>query len=199
MTEKLIRLPALLIAIVCHEFAHGYVAYKLGDNTAKNRGRLTLNPLKHLDPIGFLLLFTLGFGWAKPVPINPLYFKDRKLGTILVSIAGPLTNFALAILTALLITLLKINNNLILSFVLPIFWYNIALGVFNLIPLPPLDGSKILASLLPNKYEYLFYKYEKYLYIILIVLIMTDTINVILHPLIGVIFNFILNLVSILT
>lgn len=199
MTEKLIRLPALLIAIVCHEFAHGYVAYKLGDNTAKNRGRLTLNPLKHLDPIGFLLLFTLGFGWAKPVPINPLYFKDRKLGTILVSIAGPLTNFALAILTALLITLLKINNDLILSFVLPIFLYNIALGVFNLIPLPPLDGSKILASLLPNKYEYLFYKYERYLYIILIVLIMTDTINVILHPLIEVIFNFILNLVSILT
>ncbi|EOD01079.1 site-2 protease family protein [Caldisalinibacter kiritimatiensis] len=129
------------------------------------------------------MIFVVGFGWAKPVPINPLYFKNRKLGTIIVSIAGPLTNFLIATISAILLSLNISSNTIIISILQLTIIYNIVLGVFNLIPLPPLDGSKIIASLLPDKYEALFYKHEKYLYGILLLLLITGTMKNILNPL----------------
>ncbi|MTI68302.1 MAG: site-2 protease family protein [Firmicutes bacterium] len=182
-------MPAILIAITLHELAHGYMAYQLGDPTAYEDGRLTLNPISHIDIVGFLLLFIVGFGWAKPVPINPRYFKKRKIGTLLVSLAGPVTNFILALFSAIIFVSGIIENNIILSMLRPLIFINIALGVFNLLPFPPLDGSKIVASLLPNKLEYLFYKYEKYLYLILILLVLTNNIERILGPLVQISFN----------
>lgn len=184
--NKLISLPGLFIAITFHELAHGYTAYIQGDPTAKNSGRLTLNPLAHIDITGFLLLIIVGFGWAKPVPINPLYFKKRKLGVILVSISGPLTNLVIALLAAILLVSDITLSILIADILRYTILYNIVLGVFNLLPFPPLDGSKVVASLLPTKYEMLFYKYEKYLYSLLIILLITNTIDKVLGPLVEI-------------
>lgn len=195
IVEYIIIACVALIAITLHELAHGYTAYKLGDNTAKERGRLTLNPIKHIDPIGLLALIVVHIGWAKPVPINPMNFKSRKNGTILVSIAGPLTNLLLAVVFAILLRL-TYGFNLYLSF---FFQYgiilNIGLAVFNLLPLPPLDGSKILASLLPIKLERLFYKYQRYLSIIVLVLYITGIIRIVIIPVIQAIYNGIIGLV----
>ena len=185
----LISLPGLLIAIIFHELAHGYAAYKLGDPTAKNAGRLTLNPIKHIDPVGFLFMLVFRFGWAKAVPINPAYFKNRKRDMIFVSLAGVLTNFLLAILFGFIIINFEISNDNLYQMFLIAMWYNLMLGIFNLLPFPPLDGSKIIASLLPTKLEYLFYKYERYFYFVLLLLIMTNTINKILVPLINISLN----------
>ena len=179
------NLPGLFIAIILHELAHGYMAYILGDNTAKNAGRLSLNPIKHIDPVGFVCMLVFRFGWAKPVPINPLNFRNRKRDTILVSLAGPLTNFIIAILVSFVILFARITSPILQKIFVITLWYNIMLGVFNLLPFPPLDGSKILASLLPRKQEYYFYRYEKYLYIILVILIGTNTIDKILGPIIS--------------
>ncbi len=182
--EYVIIACVALIAITLHELAHGYTAYKLGDNTAKERGRLTLNPIKHIDPIGLLALIVVHIGWAKPVPINPMNFKSRKSGTILVSIAGPLTNFMIAFIFAVLLKI-TYGLNIYLSF---FFQYgvilNIGLAVFNLLPLPPLDGSKIVASLLPIRLERLFYKYQRYLSIIVLVLYITGIIRIVIVPVI---------------
>ncbi|MBW4828789.1 MAG: site-2 protease family protein [Clostridiaceae bacterium] len=194
--EKLISLPGLLIAIIFHELAHGYTAYKLGDPTAKESGRLTVNPLKHIDVVGFLFMLIFRFGWAKPVPINPSYFKNRKRDTILVSLAGPLTNFIIAIISALIISANFIENAIIIDILVITLWYNIMLGVFNLLPFPPLDGSKIIASILPEKWEYKFYKYERYFYLILVFLIISDTIDKILGPLINMSLNILLKIVT---
>lgn len=194
--DLLISLPGLFTAIIFHELAHGLVAYKLGDPTAKESGRLTLNPLKHIDPIGFIFMLIFKFGWAKPVPINPTYFRNRKKDTILVSIAGVVTNFVIAILMALIIMIVPIRNSIIFQIIITTLWYNIMLGMFNLLPFPPLDGSKIVASLLPVKYEYYFYKYERYLYLILIFLIATDLINKFLGPMIDFALNFLIRLLG---
>jgi len=194
--NKLISIPGLFIAIIFHELAHGYIAYKLGDPTAKQAGRLTLNPIAHMDPIGFISMLIFRFGWAKPVPINPIYFKRRKLDTILVSVAGPISNFIMAIISGLIISSGIIKNSIILEILVITLWYNIMLGVFNLLPFPPLDGSKILASLLPTKYEYMFYKYEKPLHLILIILIISNTIDKMLTPLINMSLNLILRIIG---
>ncbi len=187
--DKIIILPGLLIAITLHELAHGYIAYKLGDPTAKQKGRLSLNPLKHVDIVGFLCLLLFKFGWAKPVPINPMYFNNRKLGTILVSLAGPIMNFTLALLFGIVLSMDIIDNYILTYIINMTIFYNIILGVFNLLPFPPLDGSKIVASILPNKYEFMFYKYQKYLYLILITLVITGQISKILIPLVNFSFN----------
>lgn len=177
-------MPGLLVAISFHELAHGYMAYILGDNTAKSRGRLTLDPLAHIDPIGFLMLIFVGFGWAKPVPVDYRNLKHRKRDVILVSLAGSGMNFVLAIVSAILLALsMKFGINAIVSKI--IFYamqYNLVLGLFNLIPVPPLDGSKVLASLLPMKYEMKFYQYERYLYFALILLLLTGGLGRILGP-----------------
>ncbi len=187
---------AILIALTFHELAHGYMAFSLGDPTAKMQGRLTLNPLAHLDPIGTILLLIVGFGWAKPVPVNPLNFRgSRKKGMVLVGLAGPLMNIILAIIAALLIKLLYAfyfngmvsSNSTVFSFFFQTFKllmsYNIILAVFNLIPIPPLDGSKILAGLLPSDYGRYFYQFERYGSIILMVLIVFGGIRYIILPL----------------
>ncbi len=181
-------LPGILIAIVLHELAHGYTAYLLGDPTAKERGRLTLNPIAHIDILGSFLLIFAGFGWAKPVPINPRYFKNRKIGTILVSIAGPFTNFLIAITTVIVVAIMisrdVLINSTVSSIISYIIFYNIILGVFNLLPFPPLDGSKVLASLLPTKYEIMFYKYERYLYALLLLLVISNSLDGLLQSVI---------------
>ncbi len=157
-------LIVLLFSVIIHELAHGSVAYSLGDPTAKYEGRLTLNPLKHLDPLGsvilplLLLLATGGqgpiFGWAKPVPINPYNFKDQKWGALKVAIAGPATNFGIAIFFGLLIRVLNMPQSAPFIELLGIITiYNFLWGLFNLIPIPPLDGSWILFNFLPAKFE----------------------------------------------
>lgn len=174
---------AMLLALSLHEMAHGLVAYWLGDPTAKYEGRLTLNPLAHLDPIGTLLFLTIGFGWGKPVPVNPRYFKKHKRDTALVSIAGPVSNLLLAFLFGFILWILltvagaeAININPFLRFLVEIcsasISLNIGLMAFNLLPIAPLDGSKILQAFIPLKYED---QYENFMrngpYILLILLV----------------------------
>lgn len=157
-------LIVLLFSVIIHELAHGSVALALGDPTAKYEGRLTLNPLKHLDPLGsvilplLLLLATNGqgpiFGWAKPVPINPYNFKDQKWGTLKVAISGPATNFAIAIFFGLLIRIINLPQTIPFVELLGIITiYNFLWGIFNLLPIPPLDGSWILFRFLPQRWE----------------------------------------------
>lgn len=191
LQDIIIRTIAVLVAIIPHEMAHGYAAYLCGDETAKNDGRLSLNPLHHLDPIGTICLIFFKFGWAKPVMINPNNFRDRKKGTFFVSIAGVLTNFILAIIAVVIMKHIRLSDFAFEIF-MNIFWFNIVLGVFNLIPIPPLDGSKLLFSFLPLKYEYYLIKYEKYGYIILLLLIMSNNLDKILIPMV----NFMINLIG---
>lgn len=190
----LISLPGLLTAIIFHEIAHGLTAYWLGDPTAKNAGRLTLNPIRHIDPVGFLFMLVFRFGWAKAVPINPMNFKNRKRDTILVSIAGVTVNFIIAIILGAVLVYGNITNETAIDILGIGMWYNIMLGVFNLLPFPPLDGSKVVASLLPVKIEYYFYKYERYFYIILLGLIATDMVQRILGPLVNFAYSLIIRI-----
>lgn len=187
MKEQLIGLilsvPGLLLALSMHEFAHGYAAYKMGDNTAKYNGRLSINPFAHLDPIGTLCLFLFHFGWAKPVPINPNNFTNRRRGVIIVSLAGPFMNFLLALLSALAVQLLRkfAPASEIAIFLYYILQYseilNIGLMVFNLIPIPPLDGSKVLFALLPDEWYAKLMRYERYGMALLAVLLLTNVLD----------------------
>ncbi len=187
----LLSIPALLISLSAHEFAHGYAAYKMGDNTARYEGRLTLNPMAHLDPVGTFCLLFFHFGWANPVPINPLYFKNKRRGIIIVSLAGPLANFCLAVIStviyALIIKFGPHNMGIVYDFLLNIFnagiVLNIGLMIFNLIPIPPLDGSKILAELLPQKARFEYYRLERTLSLILVFALVFGLLKPILDPL----------------
>lgn len=160
-----------------HELAHGFVAYKLGDNTAKNQGRLTFNPFAHLNPIGTIMIFLFGIGYARPVPINPNRFKNPKGGMALVAFAGPLANFIMAFVFNFVYVGLLSKFELtgfmgaIMYFFYFAAWVNITLAVFNLFPIPPLDGSKILAALLPNRIYNKYMMYERYIMIALLVLL----------------------------
>lgn len=180
--EMIVTLPGILIAISFHEFAHAYVAYKMGDVTPKYQGRVSLNPIKHIDPFGFVLLLTCGFGWGKPVEINPRNFKNSRKGEILVSLAGPLMNFLLSFITAIIIEAMERNHVLfnsnyagvVYDILGCIFTINVGLGVFNLVPLPPLDGSKILKNFLPYNAKIWFEDNEDLFYILFLVLWVMD-------------------------
>lgn len=174
-----ISLPAILIVITVHEYAHGYAAYRLGDPTAKIAGRLTLNPARHIDIFGFLAFLLFRFGWAKPVPINPYNFRDMRRGMLYSSLAGPASNFLFAIPVG--IALRSFSGLFSESLLLPLggilgftLLYSLILCAFNLIPIPPLDGSKALFSVLPPKYAHIEYWLERYGFMILLGLIFID-------------------------
>lgn len=147
--ELLSYAVALLLAITVHEFSHAWVANYLGDSTPKKAGRVTLNPFAHLDPLGTLMLLLVRFGWGKPVPINPNNFKNPRLGSALTGVAGPISNFLLANLLALIFKLSAVGGTEIGTFLLLAIYMNLVLMVFNLLPIPPLDGSKFLAPVFP--------------------------------------------------
>ena len=176
ITQLILSTVAALVALTIHEYAHGYVAYRLGDYTAKSMGRLSLNPIRHLDPFGALCMVFFHFGWAKPVPIDPRNFKNPRRGFAITALAGPLTNLVVGFFTAFFyllgISTLKytsvaylnaLQTNLIL-FLFYFFLINVGLGVFNLIPVPPFDGSRILNVVLPRKWYFRIMKYEKQIY-----------------------------------
>ncbi len=173
ITEILIHGIILLIAFPIHECAHALVAKWLGDDTAEKQGRITLNPLKHLDLFGTILMLFAGFGWAKPVPINPNNFKKRKLGMALSSLAGPVSNLILAYIAIILSKiLLYTETSEELSIIcINAMLINVGLAVFNLIPVPPLDGSRILLLILPEKLYFKIMKYENIIFIILFAII----------------------------
>lgn len=175
--------PVILLAIMCHECAHGWVSYKLGDPTAKNAGRLSLNPIKHLDPIGALCMLFFHVGWAKPVPIDPSYYKDKKKGIIYVSLAGPAANFILAFISlfieGIIIKFADTQNTLPWIFAQLCYYsavINIGLGLFNLIPIPPLDGSKVLGCT-SKRVMNVYIKYERYWQIVLILCVVTGVLS----------------------
>lgn len=182
----LLILPVLLVVITVHEYAHGLAAYILGDPTAKYMGRLTLNPIKHIDPIGILMLVLFKFGWAKPVPVNPRNFQNPLKDMALVAIAGPATNFFFAWLLVLFgvkVFPSFIEASPLISFIWHYaIWINLALAIFNLIPINPLDGSRILAGLLPEKYANEMNKLERFGFLFLILLIyFTPVINLLVY------------------
>lgn len=180
-------IPGLIIAMVVHEYAHARVAVAMGDFTPRMMGRLTLNPVAHIDPIGLLMLFFVQFGWAKPVMINPRNFRDWKKGEVLVSLAGPGANLLTAFVAVLFMAVcMKMGYSMSYGFrtVLHlIVIYNINFAIFNMIPLPPLDGSKVLMAFLPGEWAFKLMSIERYSFLILIVLMMTPVLGSILIPL----------------
>jgi Zn-dependent protease len=179
------RIPALLIALTVHEYAHAAVADSLGDPTPRYMGRLTMNPLVHLDPIGTLMLLVAGFGWAKPVQITSRYFSNVPKALMAVAFAGPGANFLLAFLATFLIGALNFAGLLRAGVHDFLFWvqlYNLWFGLFNLIPLPPLDGSKILMGALPGKYAWQMARLGAYSNIILLAIVFTGLAGKILAP-----------------
>lgn len=173
MKDMLLRLLSVLLCLTVHETCHGLAAYALGDPTAKRQNRLSLNPLRHIDWLGLAMMVAVGFGWAKPVPVNPNYFKNPKRGMAITALAGPVSNFvlALALLLALRFWFMTSIGGAWMYFLLDTAILSIGLGIFNLIPIPPLDGSKVAAVLLPDKAYRLLMRYERIGMILLWVLI----------------------------
>jgi len=177
LTDMLFAVIPALICITLHELAHGFAAYKMGDMTAKYMGRLTLNPLKHIDPVGFIMMVAFKFGWAKPVPVDMRNFKNPKRGMALTALAGPVTNILLGIAVLFLYGFLfpfltrTAFGQTVLSVVYTTAYLSFALAVFNIIPIPPLDGSKVLFSVISDRAYYKLMYYERYGSILLLVLI----------------------------
>lgn len=197
LLNLVLSIPAVLIAITFHEYAHALAADKLGDDTPRNQGRLTLNPLAHIDPYGIILMLTAGFGWGKPVEINSNNFTRKvtiRKGNAIVSIAGPCMNFILAIVFSIIYGLmlkfassfiLTTTGNIIATMIEYTITMNVGLGVFNLIPLPPLDGSKVLFAFLPLNARDWYARNERILYIIFIIIWITPISSMIISPMIN--------------
>lgn len=183
-------IPGLLIAMVMHEYAHALVADYMGDDTPRLMGRLTLNPMAHIDPIGALMLLVARFGWAKPVMINPNNFRSWRKGELCVAFAGPAANLIVAFVAQVVFSRLDLFTGTALQLVLSmIVIYNINFAIFNLLPLPPLDGSRILMCFLPSEWNYRLASLERYSFIILIALMMTPVFSYILIPLQRLVFS----------
>ncbi|EOW9528854.1 site-2 protease family protein [Bacillus cytotoxicus] len=188
---------AIIIALSVHEFAHAYIAYKFGDDTAKRQGRLTLSPMSHLDPIGMIAVLILGFGWARPVPVNPYNFKRPRLAGILVSIAGPISNFLLAAIGLIIwYVLLRIGVLTAIPFAVAdtlgqffeiFIVLNVVLLVFNLLPIPPLDGYRVMEDLAPANVRAKMTQYEKYGAIALLILVITPLDRYTIQPIFSVV------------
>ncbi len=184
IVNLLITVLCVFLSLSIHEFFHGYAAYKLGDGTAKYMGRLNLKPSSHLDPIGAICLFLFGFGWANPVPVNPANFKirNRKLGMAITSLAGPLSNLILAFFALLLFNVVNLFSynvtgvldsavSVLNAVFISLVYMNTGLAIFNLLPIPPLDGSKILNAVLPGRIYFKIMQYERYGFIILLLIL----------------------------
>lgn len=207
LLSLLLTLPAVLVAITFHEFAHGFAADKLGDDTARRQGRLNLNPLSHLDPVGTVMLIFAGFGWGKPVEINPRNFNRNvkmSVGEAIVAAAGPIMNLLLAIVFGIIYAVVwKFAPNffmtqtgmIVMILLQACILTNIGLGIFNLIPLPPLDGSKIVGGFLPYNVRNWFERYYQIFYIAFIVIWVTGIAEMIISPLISLTYEGIMNLI----
>lgn len=209
LLSLILSIPGLLIAITFHEYAHAFVADKLGDDTPRRQGRLTLNPLAHLDPYGTILMIFAGFGWGKPVEINPINFNRKvsiKGGSAMVAAAGPIMNFILAFVFAVIYGLLLRTSfaatamgSMFITIISYTMTMNIGLGVFNLIPLPPLDGSKILLAILPTGAQEWYENNQRILYIIFLIIWITPIASSIVTPLITSIDHWLINLIEVIS
>ena len=200
----LTRVLSVLLCLTVHETCHGLVAYALGDPTAKRMHRLSFNPLHHIDWVGLAAMLLVGFGWAKPVPVDMRYFKDPKKGMALTALAGPMSNFLMAALCCIplrwLLPLVLRMDNLqsplvwLYNFLITLILMNLGLGLFNLLPIPPLDGSKVLFALLPDRADLQLMRYERYGMLLLILLVSFDVGSDFLSKAIFAVFTFLINL-----
>ena len=190
LMQMLLSLPGIILAITFHEMAHGYAAESMGDDTAKLAGRLSPNPLKHLDPIGFLSMLIFHFGWAKPVPVNPSRFRNRRKGMIVVALSGCVTNLLLGFISMAAMYATQGLGNIYLQIILMYMtMYNIMFGVFNLIPIPPLDGADVLAEFLPYKARVSYMKFSRYGMIVLLAMMVFGLFGYIITPIVNWIYQ----------
>ena len=189
-------LPALLISLSIHEFAHSFIAYKLGDKSQKALGRMTLNPLAHIDLWGFVCIALFGFGWGKPVIVDDRNFKNRSRDNMLVALAGPMSNILLSIVFTIILKILMVigvvdlavsttSGNVLTNMLVLSIQFNVIFGIFNMLPIPPFDGSKVLFYFLPGKYKEIMYVLERYSFIIILILVFTNISSYIISPIVS--------------